>query len=304
MCLNSNTLDMISEIQDYLNGMSWAELQSKYKCNSRKIYKLLEENNIQRRKPVNKYRWPQEKLELLKDMYMRNCTYQEMYNALNCKGGTLTYWVKFLNLPMRGSGRNNILENPFLENSSERDYWLGYLFADGHIGQNSIGLFSKDKEVVTKFNYFCKNQCKIYTRNYTTKDGTVKTMYQAKLISIALQKWFSEIYDVEGDKRYTLNPSVEINWDLLRGYFDGDGNAHRNGGWTITSGSKKWVNRVHKFLSNNNIYSSINEYKNCYKLSVWRKEELYKLVPKMYPTKTFYLKYKFDRLEPYMSNHI
>lgn len=71
-----------------------------------------------------------------------------------------------------------------------------------------------------------------------------------------------------------------------------------------TSGSKRWIDRVHKFLSDNNIYSSINEYKNCYKLSVWRKEELNKLVPKLYNTNTFYLKYKFDRLEPYMSNHI
>ena len=139
---------MRAEIQDYLDGMSWAELQSKYKCNSKKIYKLLEENNIPRRKPLNKNRWSEEKLSLLKDMYLRNCTYQEMYEALDCKGGTLTYWVKYLGLPMRGSGRNNVLENPFLENTSERDYWLGYLFADGHIGQNNIRLFSKELSIV------------------------------------------------------------------------------------------------------------------------------------------------------------
>ena len=33
-------------------------------------------------------------------------------------------------------------------------------------------------------------------------------------------------------------------------------------------------------------------------------KELNKLIPQLYNTKTFYLKYKFDRLEPYMSNHI
>ena len=31
-----------------------------------------------------------------------------------------------------------------------------------------------------------------------------------------------------------------------------------------------------KFVSDNGIYSNINEYKNCYKLNVWRKEELNK----------------------------
>lgn len=295
---------MRAEIQDYLSGMSWAELQSKYKCNSRKIYKLLKENNVPRRKPINKYRWSEEKLSLLKDMYLRNCTYQEMYEALDCKGGTLTYWVKYLGLPMRGSGRNNILENPFIENTSERDYWLGYLFADGHIGQNNIRLFSKEKYVIDEFNKFCKGQCRIYTRNYSTKEGSIRTMYHATLISKDLQRWFSDTYNIEGDKRYTLNPTIDINWDILRGYFDGDGNAHKSGGWIITSSSKEWINRAHKFLSENGIYSSINEYKNYYKLSVWRKEELNKLVPKLYNTKTFYLKYKFDRLEPYMSNHI
>lgn len=128
-------------------------------------------------------------------------------------------------------------------------------------------------------------------------------MYHATLISKDLQKWFSDTYNIEGDKRYSLNPTIDINWDILRGHFDGKGNAHRSGGWTITSSSKVWIDKVHDFLSENNIYLSINEYKNCYKLNVWRKEESYKLIPKLYNTNTFYLKYKFDRLEPYMSNH-
>lgn len=296
---------MIAEIEDYLNGMSWADLQSKYHCNSHKIYKLLEENNIPRRKPLSKYRWSDDKLKLLKDMYLKNCTYKEMYNALNCKGGTLTYWVKQLNLPMRGRGRNNILINPFLEDSKERDYWLGYLFADGHIGQNSIRLCSKEIDVVSAFNDFCKNQCKIYTRPYITKTGENRVIYHCTLISKDLQKWFSETYGVEGNKKYTLNPTVKLNWDILLGYFDGDGSAHKKGGWGVVSGSKIWIYRIYTFLENNGISSIINEYPTYYKLYVWKKKELCKLVPLLYNNfNSFYLKYKFNRLEPYIGNNI
>ena len=295
---------MENVIKDYLEGMSWSNLQHKYSCSSRKIYKILNNNNIPKRKPINKYRWSKEKQELLKNMYLQNCTYKEMYNALDCKGGTLTYWVHQLGLPMRGSGRNKSIKNPFLINTPERDYWLGYLFADGHIGQGSIRLFSKEEIVIKAFDDFCNNQCNFYKRNYVTKNGETKTIYQAILTSVDIQRWFSKKYSICSNKKYTLNPSITLNWNILKGYFDGDGNAHRNGGWTITTGSKIWAERVRQFLENNGIYSSINEYKNCYKTNVWRKEELYKLVPKLYQSNTFYLQYKYDRLEPYMSNHI
>ena len=69
---------------------------------------------------------------------------------------------------------------------------------------------------INTFNEFCKNQCRIYTKEYKTKGGSIRTMYHATLISKDLQKWFSETYNVEGDKRYTLNPTTSINWDILR----------------------------------------------------------------------------------------
>lgn len=292
-------------IKDYTNGMRWEELYKKFNCSSKPIYKILKKYNISKRRITNTETWNTEKLDLLKDMYLRNCTYKEMYSVLNCKGGTLTYWVKKLNLPMRGSGRNNVFNNPFLNNSSEKDYWLGYLFADGHIDLTGITLTTNNITVANAFNKFCGNICKIYTRNYKIKSGEIRTMYWPKIISKTLGKWFLEKYQIDTKKHHTLNPNIDINWNIVRGYFDGDGNAHLKGGFTLTSCSLKWLERIQEFFTNNNIVSSLSpSYKDCYKLSVWRKSELYKLVPLLYKEKTFFIDYKYNRLEPYISNNI
>lgn len=293
-----------SIIKDYSNGMRWEELYIKYNCSSKPIYKVLNRYSIPKRIITNNETWSEERLKLLKEMYLNNCTYNEMYNALDCKGGTLTYWVKKLNLPMRGSGRNNTFSNPFLCNTPERDYWLGYLFADGHIGQGRIMLTTSNIDVSNAFNKFCGNICHIYKRKYTLSTGEIKTMYWPSILSTSICNWFITTYNIESDKRYNLNPNINLNWDILRGVFDGDGCAHKKGGFCITSGSKEWILKIQKFLSDYNIFSTIGKNDSAFTISVWRKAELKKLVPLLYKNKTFYLEYKYKRLEPYISNNI
>lgn len=288
-------------IDDYQAGMKWNDICEKHNTTLYQIHKILHRNGI---KPSRDMGWSEDRKALLKDMYLRNCTYEEMRNALGSKDATINYWVKKLNLPMRGSGRNNVYKNPFLVDSPERDYWLGYLFADGHIGQNHIELSTKEIDVVNAFNEFCGGICKIYKRPYTIKSGETRIMYRVYIQSIDIYKWFVDTYKVDSKKHHTLNPDIKLNWNILRGYFDGDGNAHKNGGWTITSCSLAWINRCAKFLSENGVRTTLNTYKDCYKLSVWTKEHLHILVPLLYKDKGFYLQYKYNRLEPYMSNHI
>lgn len=288
-------------IEDYQAGMKWNDICEKYNTTLYQIHKILHRNGI---KPSRDMGWSEERKATLRDMYLRNCTYEEMRNALNSKDATINYWVKKLKLPMRGSGRNNVYDNPFLASSPERDYWLGYLFADGHIGQNHIELFTKEIEVANAFNNFCGGICKIYNRPYKIKTGEVRVMYRVSIQSVDMYKWFVSTYKIDSKKHHTLNPDIDLNWNILRGYFDGNGNAHKNGGWTITSCSIDWINRCAEFLNKNGVRTTINTYRDCYKLNVWTKEHLYILVPLMYKDKTFHLQYKYNRLEPYMSNHI
>ena len=294
----------LSIIEDYKKGLRWEELSIKYRCSSRPLYKVLKKYSIPKRVITNTETWSSEKLSLLKEMYEHNYTYKEMCETLNCLSSTLTYWIKKLGLKMRGSGRKTTFLNPFLDNTPERDYWLGYLFADGHIGQGKITLTTSNYKVAEAFNNFCNNNCHIYKRHYTTSTGEIKTMYWPTINSTRICDWFISKYHINSDKRYNLNPNIDLNWNILRGNFDGDGCAHKNGGFIICSGSEKWIRRISLFLIKHNIYNNIVQEKTCFRVCVWKKSELQKLVPLLYKDKTFYLEYKYKRLEPYISNNI
>lgn len=122
-----------------------------------------------------------------------------------------------------------------------------------------------------------------------------------------MAEWFMKTFNISSKKTHNLDPNIELNWDIVRGNFDGDGwagDGKKRAGWTITSNSEKWVQRLYDFLKANNIYSTINTYADgCQKVCVYRKTELYKLVPLLYSSNTFHLQRKFNRLEPFMGNH-
>lgn len=305
--MSRKKLDDKSIITDYLNGMTWNQLCTKYNTNTGSLFKVFKRNNISKTR-VQDNSWSIEKQELFKTMYLNNCTYKEMYDALNCKGGTLTYWAHRLNLPMRGSGRKNVYPNRFLENTIESNYWLGYIFADGHINYTNrsytIQLSSEKEYVVTKFKEWYFNIPKITSFNYTLKDGSIKTMYTAYFNSKAIALWFKDFLKIDSKKHHTLNPNIEINWDIIRGFFDGDGTSAKKH-WSLSSCSKQWLERIQEYLKSFNIEAKLTiGYLDCYKLSVYKKEELSKLIPLMYQNTYYCHEYKYKNVEPYMSNHI
>lgn len=302
-------LDKEGLIKDYQEGMTWDNLCKKYNCTLKTVHILLKKRGIQKTR-VKDNSWSAEKQELFKQMYLNNCTYNEMYEALNCRGGTLTYWAHKLNLPMRGSGRNNNYPNKFLEDSVESNYWLGYIFADGHIsyheGRRSsyVGICSEKEYVVQEFKRWYNDLPKIYKRKYTLKDGTEKTMHWACLHDKHLTKWFHDYLKIDNVKHHNLNPNIELNWDIIRGYFDGDGTSSRSN-WVLKSCSKIWLERIQKFLLSYGIKSNLKiSYLDCYGLSIYNKENVAKVATLMYTNNYYCHTYKYKLLEPYISNNI
>jgi len=296
-------------INDYLTGSTWDELCLKYNTNTNTIHKIFNKNGIRRVRMQEKV-WSADKQELFKKMYLANCTYEEMYKAMNCKGGTLTYWAHKLNLPMRGSGRNLVFENKFLENTPESNYWLGYIFADGHISCYEDGrhfgvvLHSEKEYVAQKYKEWFGSAVRLYKRKYTISNGETHCMYNASINSKVLSKWFANTLKVSTNKHHNLNPNIELNWDIIRGYFDGDGSASK-GEWQLKSCSKRWLERIQEFLLSFDIKSTLKlSYLDCWGLYVRDKENLKKLVLLMYENKYYCHEYKYKLLEPYISNDI
>lgn len=245
----------------------------------------------------------QESINKFIQMYEEGIPNKEIGEYFGIKPNTVCYWAKRLNCKMRGSGRKNKFTNPFLQNNSERDYWLGYLFADGHIERGIIELYSVELDIINAFNTFTGDICKIRSENYKIQSGEMHTLYRACIFSVDISEWFIKTFNIQSTKHHNLNPTIDINWDIIRGYFDGDGSAHKVRGFTLNSSSEIWIKRIYEFLKLElDIEAKINQYLECYKLCVWSKEDLHKLIPKLYENNTFCIERKKNRFEPFISN--
>lgn len=245
----------------------------------------------------------QESIEKFIQMYEKGISNKEIGDYFGIKPNTVCYWAKKLGCKMRGSGKKNKYHNPFEQQSPERDYWLGYLFADGHIQRGVIDLYSVDIEVIESYKNFVQGIGTITTENYTVNSGEIHTIYKYHIYSVDISEWFMNEFNISSTKHHNLNPSIDINWDILRGYFDGDGSAHKVRGFTLNSSSEIWIKRIWNFIKEElDIEAKINQYLECYKLCIWSKEDLIKLIPKLYQNNTFCLERKKIKFEPFISN--
>lgn len=189
--------------------------------------------------------------------------------------------------------------NPFEKMDSESRYWIGYIFADGHLVNNdrqySISLFSKDEDIMNKFKEFIGEKARLYVR----PTGLIQVVYNSKPTT----QWFMSTFNIPQDKALTLNPSIDIDWDIIHGYFDGDGCIRRSkskGKWNryeakFTTGSLIWANRLIEFLNSEGIKTNLKKKRNAYDINIYGKASLFFLFSKMYESNTSKLEYKYQQ---------
>lgn len=151
-------------------------------------------------------------------------------------------------------------------NTTEKAYWLGFIYADGWICQTKINaelgieLASVDEAHLYKFRNALKaNTTEIITswkpekyiksmnRTIRASETSKIRLYSKDLVNglishgVSLRKTYSAI---SPDFKY----SEEINLALLRGYFDGDGGLDKNGKIHFTAYSDVFLKKVAAFL--------------------------------------------------------
>lgn len=192
-------------------------------------------------------------------------------------------------------------ENPFECMSPEAKYWIGYLFADGHFVYDnrhySISLFSKDEDILMKFKEFIGDKAKFYRR----PTGICQVIYNSKPVT----KWFIDTFSVSNRKAFTLNPTIELDWDVVHGYFDGDGcirlqNPHKEA--KFTTGSLVWAQRLQEFLSKYEIESTIKQKGSAYDVNIYKASSVALLFANMYASNTSRLEYKYQRFVALFGN--
>lgn len=197
-------------------------------------------------------------------------------------------------------------DNPFECMSPEAKYWIGYIFADGHLVYTdrhySISLFSKDLQILEKFKLFLGERAKFYVR----PTGIGQVIYNSKPVT----EWFMTTFSIPQKKALTLNPTVELDWDILHGYFDGDGSVRgtlSKGRWKryeakFTTGSEKWADRIKNFLYNEGIDSTKVKKGNAYDIIISGKGNLFYFYSKIYASNTSRLEYKYQQFVALFGN--
>lgn len=199
-------------------------------------------------------------------------------------------------------------ENPFEVMSSEAKYWVGYIFADGHITYNektrnySISLFSKDENIMKSFQRFIGEKAHFYKR----PSGICQVTYNSKPITY----WFMNTFNIEEKKALVLNPTVDLDWDIIHGYFDGDGCVRMSLSkkrWKryeakFTTGSIIWANRIKDFLEKEGISSTLKQKGNAWDINILGKANLFLFYTKMYESNTSKLEYKYNQFVSLFSN--
>lgn len=189
-------------------------------------------------------------------------------------------------------------DNPFENLTPETYYWLGWIFSDGCVqsrgNSHYVYLACRDEEIILAFKNFCGDRAKIHNFTYITPvSKETKVIYRAIINSQELVTYFANTYGIIGKKSTSLNPEIEINWDLLRGVYDGDGSFKK--GVVLTSKSKNWIDKIADFYKANNIHYTII-YDTAYRLAVYKKEDIKRIFHYLYNNSTLYLQRKKEDL--------
>lgn len=204
---------------------------------------------------------------------------------------------------------NNYIKNwnnPFENMSAEAKYWAGYIFADGCLvnsgRQYSISLFSKNEDILMKFKNFIGEKARFYKR----PTGICQVIYNSKPVT----NWFMNTFNIPQKKALVLNPTIELDWDIAHGYFDGDGcirMTKSKNKWPryeakFITGSKVWAKRLQDFLESEGISSQIKEKGKAYDVNILGKINVETLYNKMYANNTSKLEYKYNQFVALFGN--
>ena len=184
--------------------------------------------------------------------------------------------------------------------TEEKAYWLGFLYADGYIKENSIELSLKDKEHVEKFKKFTGSRCKICEKHIKLNDKE-HIAYRINMRNKEFAYW---LYDKGMHQNKSLDityPSCipnEFNKDFIRGYFDGNGcisflynNPLKP---TITINSTKAM--LESIVSIMNLPNNkIRQVSKIYEYRTAKLDAIYDFLHCIYNNSTIYLDRKFQK---------
>lgn len=246
----------------------------------------------------------QELLQEFIRLYEEGKSTVDLQKMFNIDRSTITYHFKKHGIKTRSVRKVDIKDITSQEGTPEFYYFIGILASDGCISNNTVSLefAENNSEILSHWNNFLGNKCNINTHyNKNTDKNYYRISFMNKEICNLLFK-----YGITPNKSLTIQLS-EINWDIIRGLFDGDGSLvfdtrNLSAKFKISSGSKRLLEQIQEFFNTNNIKSTIynkdNKGNNCMDLVVGQLENIFKVYNNMYKNASYFLKRKHEKFGP------
>lgn len=169
--------------------------------------------------------WDNEKEQVLNLYINKELSANEISKIYGCNGTTILRQLKRWNIKTRKrSNAKYKVDNNFFSNidNEEKAYWLGLLFADGHVSKDGVlMLCMKDLDIIEKFKKSLKSEHPIKYDKYNNPYINIR----CKQICEDLRKiGFNnrKSYEVDFNKILSYVPNNLLH-HFVRGMFDGDG---------------------------------------------------------------------------------
>lgn len=202
-----------------------------------------------------------------------------------------------INLRTNSEIQGIVKTNPFLKSGA--NYWLGWLASDGCLTKGAIilELQERDSPILEEYIKFIE-----YPLNINTSYSKRFNKY-LKRVAFRHADTYQYLISlgITPKKSSTLCVNLEIDFDFLRGVFEGDGNVieinNRTGlSISIASNSNMFIQQLSIFLNNNSIEHSIYIRTDTVNTIVIRKKaSIMTLYNKLYPKDCIFLKRKYDK---------
>lgn len=168
---------------------------------------------------------PDNEIQLAIEKFNNGMSITKIAKELNRDRGTLSIRMKKAGANITQHCNKKEIDNTFFDEWNEKSaYWLGFIFADGHLSMdNNFDLCIKDKEHLEKFKTDLKSNHKI-SKKCVKGNEYYRISFRDKILGSRL-------------KELGVNPNKTYDWKIpdipkeyirhfIRGLYDGDGNLN------------------------------------------------------------------------------
>ena len=160
-------------------------------------------------------------------------------------------------------------------------------------------------EILENFKEFLNHKVKIHKRIRKTDN---RIYYKICFKNQDIVDYLNS-YGITPNKTFTIKLSY-INWNVLRGIFDGDGtlteDIRKTHSWkfSICSASLEFINQINDFYVSNGLHPLVYKQRNYYTIHLGRLEEIYYVYSNIYKDSSYFLKRKYDKFCPLVEKFI